>query len=187
MPIRYLFLVLLVTITGQAAELRRLPTGVSLDPVAASHVVGNFPLAMALAPGGERVALLLGGWREQGVQIVDRKSGAVLQTLPQVAAFLGLAFAPDGKRLYASGGNDDSIFVYRWNGSEAVLEGKIELVERPQPVPNEKPKEPAGTQYPAGIAISHDGRFLYVAENLADTLAVVNLATGRVIQRIRAG
>ncbi|HEX7677500.1 MAG TPA: bifunctional YncE family protein/alkaline phosphatase family protein [Thermoanaerobaculia bacterium] len=184
MRIRCLFLVLLTTVASQAAELRRLPTGVSLDPVAGSHLVGNFPLAMALAPGGERVALLLGGWREQGVQIVDRKSGAVVQTLPQIAAFLGLAFSPDGKTLYASGGNDDSIFVYRWNGSEAVADGKIELVEPPKPEPKEKPKDPEGTQYPAGITVSGDGRLLYVAENLSDTLAVVDLTTGKVIQRV---
>jgi len=170
-----------------AAAPRRLPTGVSLDPVAQSHDVGNFPLTMAVAPGGERVALLLCGWREQGVQIVDRKTGAVVQTLPQVAAFLGLAFSPDGKKLYASGGNDDSIFVYRWKGNEAVADGKIELVERPKPVPGDKPKEPSGTQYPAGLAISANGRFLYVAENLSDTLAVIDRATGQVIQRVRAG
>jgi len=131
------------------------------------------------------VALLLNGWRQQGVQIVDRKSGAVVQTLPQIAAFLGLAFAPDGKTLYASGGNDDSIFVYRWNGSEATADGRIDLVERPKPEPNAKPQNPEGTQYPAGIAISKNGRLLYIAENLGDTLAVLNLDTKRVIQRMK--
>jgi len=182
MRIRCLLVVLLTAITAHAADLVRLPTGVSLDPVAQSHGVGNFPLAMAVAPGGERVALLLNGWRQQGVQIVDRKSGAVVQTLPQVAAFIGLAFSPDGKTLYASGGNDDSIFVYRWNGSEAAADGKIDLVDRPKPDP--KVKNPPGTQYPAGIAISKNGNFLYVAENLSDTLAVLDLATKRVIQRV---
>jgi YVTN family beta-propeller protein len=183
MRIRCLLIVLLISSTANAADLKRLPTGVSLDPVAGSHAVGNFPLAMAVAPGGERVALLLNGWRQQGVQIVDRKSGAVIQTLPQIAAFLGLAFSPDGRTLYASGGNDDSIFIYRWNGSEAVADGKIDLMQRPKPEPDKK--APPGTQYPAGIAVSHDGRFLFVAENLADTLAVIDLGTGKVIQRLQ--
>src|SRR5882757_2942318 len=95
-----------------------------------------------------------------------------------------LARSPDGKTLYASGGNDDSIFVYRWNGTEATAGGKIELVEKPKPDPKEKAKEYDGTQYPAGIAISADGRFLFVAENLADSLAVVDLASGKVVQRV---
>ena len=185
MRIRCLSIIFLSAIAAHAAERVRLSTGVFLDPAAESHVVGNFPLAMAVAPGGERVALLLNGWRQQGVQIVDRKSGAVLQTLPQAAAFIGLAFSADGKMLYASGGNDDSIFVYRWNGSEATADGKIDLVERPAVDPKEKPKDPEGIVYPAGIATSRDGRFLYVAENLGDTMSVVDLSTRRVIQRVK--
>jgi YVTN family beta-propeller protein len=185
MRIRCLGVLLFTAINIHAADLVRLPTGVSLDPAAESHLVGNFPLAIAVAPGGERVALLLNGWRQQGVQIVDRKSGAVIQTLPQVAAFVGLAFSTDGKTLYASGGNDDSIFVYRWNGTEATADGKIDLVERPKPVPNAKPKDPEGIQYPGGIATSQNGRFLYVAENLGDSLAVLDLSTRRVIQRVK--
>jgi YVTN family beta-propeller protein len=185
MRIRCLSIILLIALKTHAVELARLPTGVSLDPAAESHGVGNFPLAIALAPGGERVALLLNGWRQQGVQIVDRKSGTVVQTLPQIAAFIGLAFSTDGKTLYASGGNDDSIFVYRWNGSEATADGKIDLVERPKLIPNAKPKDPVGIVYPAGIATSRDGRFLYIAENLGDTLAVLDLSTRRVIQRVK--
>jgi YVTN family beta-propeller protein len=181
MRIRCLAIILLIALKTHAAELVRLPTGVSLDPAAESHGVGNFPLAVAIAPGGARVALLLNGWRQQGVQIVDRKSGAVVQTLPQMSAFIGLTFSTDGKTLYASGGNDDSIFVYRWNGSEATADGKIDLVDRPKP--GAKAKD--GTQYPAGVATSRDGRFLYVAENLSDTLAVVDLSTRRVVQRLQ--
>ncbi len=189
MRCRFLSAILLLGLIGVrsvvTANAQELPTGSRLDPVGTSRPVGNFPLAMAVAPGGDRVALLLCGWRQQGLQIVDRKSGSVLQTLPQVAAFLGLTFSPDGKSIYASGGNDDSIFVYRWNGSEATADGKIELMERPRPLVKDKPKDVAGTQYPAGIAVSLDGRFLYVAENLGDTLAVVDLATSKVIQRLR--
>ncbi|MBV8545931.1 MAG: beta-propeller fold lactonase family protein [Acidobacteria bacterium] len=185
MRIRCLIIISAIAINIHAADLVRLPTGVSLDPAAESHGVGNFPLVIAVAPGGERVALLLNGWRQQGVQIVDRKSGAVVQTLPQTAAFIGLTFSPDGKMLYASGGNDDSIFVYRWNGGEATADGKIDLVERPKVDPKAKPKDPEGTVYPAGIATSHDGRFLYVAENLGDSLAVLDLSTRRIIQRVK--
>ncbi len=41
----------------------------------------------------------------------------------------------------------------------------------------------SGTRYPAQIAFSPDGRFLYVAENLADSLAVVDVASRRVVAR----
>src|SRR3954447_14786414 len=88
-----------------------LPTGLHLDPAGQSFDLGSLPLAMALSPGGDRLAVLLSGWREQGLQVVDSRTGQVLQTLPQKAAFLGLAFAADGG-LYASGGDEDQVVRY---------------------------------------------------------------------------
>lgn len=91
---------------AQATGIGRLPTGVRLDPAGRSINVGSFPLAAVLSPDSTRLVLLLNGWREQGVQVVDRATGAVQQTLPQHAAFLGLAFSPDGSTLYALGGTE---------------------------------------------------------------------------------
>src|SRR6202158_6531532 len=81
-----------------AAAAGRLPTGALLDPAGGSFDLGNMPLAMALAPEGDRVVVLLAGWREQGIQVVETRSGRVLPTLELAAAFLGLAFSADGHR-----------------------------------------------------------------------------------------
>ena len=64
-----------------------------------------------LRPDGRHAVLLLNGWREQGVQVVDRSTGRVTQTVPQAAAFLGLAFSPDGRSLWVSGGNQDVVYA----------------------------------------------------------------------------
>src|SRR3954464_789880 len=77
-----------------------LPTGVRLDPAGRAFDVGNMPLAIALPPrppgDAGRAVLLLSGWRQQGLQVVDLAAGKVVQTVEQPAAFLGLAFSPDG-------------------------------------------------------------------------------------------
>src|SRR6266496_1435530 len=86
------------------AALTQLPTGARLDTAGHSFAVGNMPLAMILSPEGDYLVVSLSGWREQGLQVVERKSGRVLQTLPQPSAFLGLAFSPDGQTLYVSAG-----------------------------------------------------------------------------------
>ena len=131
---------------------------------------------MASSPEGDRVVVLLNGWREQGLQIVDPANGRVTQDLPQPAAFIGLAFSPDGRWLYTSGGNQDVIYRYAWSNRQATLQDSIVLaVKRPNQ---------SGTRYPAGLAISADGRALYVAENLADSLAVIDLQTRTVAQRL---
>lgn len=165
---------------GQAESLP-LPTGLRLDPAGPGFDVGNMPLAVAVAPGDPgRLVLLLSGYREQGLQVADAAAGRVLQTLPQPGAFLGLAFSPDGKTLYASGGNDDAVFRYDWQGGAATLRDRIELEAKARPAA-------AGRRFPAGLAVSPDGARLYVAENLSDTLAVLDAASGRVLQRLPAG
>lgn len=157
---------------------RRLPTGRVLDPAGVTRPIGQMPLGMAPSPSGTRLVLLLGGWREHGLQIVDR-DGQVRQTIPQAAAFVGLAFSRFGTSLYASGGNTDVAYRYRWVDDTAALADSIVLAPR-------APKAD-GTRYPAGIALSGDGRTLYVAENLADSLAVVDVATRTVVQRLATG
>jgi sugar lactone lactonase YvrE len=161
-------------------EARPLPTGLRLDPAGRSFDVGNMPLAIATPPGdAARAVVLLSGWRQQGLQVIDLAAGRVLQTVEQPAAFLGLAFSPDGHTLYASGGNEDAIFRYRWEDGTVTLIGRIALAPKESP----QAKKEAGTRFPAGLALSPDGRTLYVAENLGDSLAVVDLASGRVIER----
>jgi YVTN family beta-propeller protein len=161
--------------TNELSTRPRLPTGAFLDPVATPTRVGSMPLAMVLAPGGGQLVVLLNGWREQGIQVVDRRTGQITQTLLQPAAFLGIAFSPDGRALYTSGGNQDVVYRYEWAGGRATLADSIPLAVKQ---PNR-----SGRSYPAGIGVSRDGTRLYVAENLFDSVAVVDVASKRVVQR----
>src|ERR687883_1113975 len=161
---------------GQNSEPKRLPTGQRLDPSGDSVTLGSMPLAMLPAPGGEKLIVSLGGWREQGIQVVDLATRRVDQTLKQDGAFFGLAFSRDGRTLYASGGNEDSVYCYDWDGTSASLRTRIELAKKE---PNK-----TGSRYPAGLAVSDDGRFLYVAENVGDAIAVVDLKSANVVERL---
>ncbi|HEX6648600.1 MAG TPA: YncE family protein, partial [Pyrinomonadaceae bacterium] len=161
----------------RASKQNCLPVGVCLDPAGRSLAAGNMPLGMVLSPEGDRLVVSLNGWRQQGIQVIDAHAGTIVQTIPQPGAFLGLAFSRDGRTLYASGGNEDVVYRYAWRDRQATLIDSIVLA----------PKEPKkdGTRFPAGIAVSHDGKYLFVAENIGDALAVVELATKRVIQRLQ--
>ncbi len=154
-----------------------LPTGLRLDPVGESIDLGSLPINLILAPEKTKAVVVLSGWREQGIQVVDLKTRKVAQTLLQDGAFYGAAFSPDGHRLCVSGGNTDLLFLYAWKDGVATLENKFELAKA-------KTTEGTGTSYPAGIAFSSNGKFIYVAENVGDRLAVVNAATGEVAQRL---
>jgi YVTN family beta-propeller protein len=154
----------------------RLPTGVKLDPAAPMATVGPMPLTMRITPEGDAVVLSLSGHRKQGLQVVNPVTGAIVQELPQASAFVGLAFSPDGRTLYSSGGNQDVVYRYDWHAGKATLRDSMVLGVKATP-------RTPGRRYPAGLAPSPDGQMLYVAENLADSLAVIDLATGKVVQR----
>lgn len=132
------------------------------------------------APGGGSAVVVLSGWREQGIQVVDLAARKVTQTALQDAAFYGAAFSPDGSTLYVSGGNTDKLFVYAWKHSSATLINKWELA---------KPKaaDAAAASYPAGIAVAPNGKYVYVAENVADRVTVLDASTGEVVQRLPTG
>lgn len=159
------------------SEVRRLSTGAYLDPAGRITDVGGLPLAMVPSPDGKYLLLLLNGFREQGIQVVDRGSGEIVQTLPQRAAFLGLTFSHDGQSLYASGGDDDIVYHYRWTNNRGDLADTIVIAPKTK-------GHAHGMRYPAQIALSPDDKTLYAVENLGDSLAVVDLASGKVTQRL---
>ncbi len=154
----------------------RLPTGVTLDPVSRGSETGSFPLNMLLSPDGRRVILVLSGWAQQGLQVLDRASGRVTQTLVQPAGFIGAAFSPDGRTLFVSGGNRDVVYRYDWSSDAATLRDSVVL--------GELRRDGMGGRYPAGVGVSPDGKLLYVAENLGDALAIVDVNSGRVVKRV---
>ena len=153
-----------------------LPTGVRLDAVGDAIELGSLPLNVVVAHSGDKAVVVLGGWREQGIQVVDLKTRQVTQTLLQDGAFYGAVFSPDGRTLYVSGGNTDTLFIYAWEDGTATLANKFELARA-------KTADGTGTSYPAGLAVAPNGKFVYVAENVGDHLAVVDAATGEVVQR----
>ena len=154
-----------------------LSTGLHLDPAGTAIELGSMPINLVLAPERGKAVVVLSGWREQGIQIVDLKTKKVTQSLLQDGAFYGAAFSPDGHYLYVSGGNTDKLFVYSWSNGAATLAKTFVLA-------TVRSAENTGTSYPAGVAVSPNGKFVYVAENVGDRLAVINADTGAVAQRL---
>ncbi|MGC2477446.1 MAG: hypothetical protein WA485_24110, partial [Candidatus Sulfotelmatobacter sp.] len=114
---------------AQTSVTSTLPTGVRLNPAGDAVELGSLPLNILASPEGDKAIVMLSGWREQGVQVVDLKTRKITQTLQQDGAFYGAAFSPDGHTLYVSGGNTDTIFTYAWRDGTAALTNKFELAK----------------------------------------------------------
>jgi YVTN family beta-propeller protein len=89
-------------------------------------------------------------------------------------SFTGLAFAPDGSRIYlANVDGSIKVFGIREDGTVA---GLFTMRLPPANAPRRKP------EIPAGLAVSRDGRRLYVALNLSNRLAELDAVTGMVLR-----
>ncbi|MGL6072961.1 MAG: bifunctional YncE family protein/alkaline phosphatase family protein [Fimbriiglobus sp.] len=99
----------------------QLPNQWKLKPAGAAIEVGDLPVNIQLHPTGQYAAVLHSGMREHEVVILNTSAaarGIVSRTVVK-QAFYGLTFSPDGKQLYASGGEFDLVHV--WDFDKGLL------------------------------------------------------------------
>ena len=178
---------------GQKPAGMLLPNGWTLTPEGKQILVSDLPMNMELSKDGRFLLVTTNGNGEQEVDIIDTTSQQILQTVKIPKSWLGLAFAPDGKRFFVSGGDDNEILIFNFADGKASEAGKIILESKDfHALPYKQRSSARGsgkgeTSFPAGIAISPDGKKLYAAENLNNKIAVVDLATNEVVNRISVG
>jgi YVTN family beta-propeller protein len=84
----------------------------------------------------------------------------VIQKLSLDHAWLGVAWHPDGKRLYSSGAADNSIREVDWRG-DRLVPGRTLTVQPPQAT---KDMTLINAGFMGGLAVSKDGSALYAAQ-----------------------
>src|ERR1035441_7079379 len=156
---------------------------------------GMRPQALALSPDGR---LLVTAGKTHELVVLEPRSGKVLQRVPLPSeryhdptpgpvsehilepdkdgqlSFTGLAFSPDGSRIYLAN-VDGSIKVFGV-GKECKVVGLFTMPLPPANAPRRR------SDIPAGIAVSRDGKRLYVALNLSNRLAEMDATTGKVLR-----
>src|SRR5262245_54753884 len=151
-----------------------LPNGWRIAPAGRHLDVGDLPLAMALHPDGRHVVITNNGWSKPSLRVVDLVRREVVQKLALEHAWLGLAWHPDGKRLYSSGAADNSIREVEWRG-DRLAAGRTLTVQPPQATKDEKL---INAGFMGGLAVSKDGSALYAAQVYGKAVVALELATG---------
>ncbi len=144
----------------------RLPNGWSLTPAGRSLPLGDLPLNMAVSPSKKLLAVTNNGQSVQSVQLVNAGTEKLLHSVVVPKSWYGLAFSPDEKTLYASGGNDNWILQFNVvGGRRLVLRDSIRLGAKwPEKIS------------PAGMVADARGR-LYVVTKEDNALYTVDLHT----------
>lgn len=129
----------------------RLPNAWSIKPAGKQVELGDFPVNMAVHPSGQWLAVLHCGYGPHEIYLIDLRKNkqAVTSRVTLAQAFYGLTFSPDGKTLYASGGEFDVVHVFD------CADGYLSK-HRQWKVAEEK-------FIPGGLATTPDGKTLCVA------------------------
>ncbi len=128
-----------------------LPNQWSLRPAGRQVPLGDFPVNIAVHPGGRFAAILHCGYGPHEIIVVDVESAKTVSRTKINEAFYGLEFSPDGSWLYCSGAGDEVVHVFSFKDGRLVEDHSIRLCSA---------KERA---IPCGLAVSSHNRDLYVA------------------------
>ena len=187
---------------GAAGENRTvLPVNQVLVPAGTQiPLPGLRPQALALSPDGRLLAV---SGKTSELLIIDPSHGTIAQriTLPSEdqnipvpepsssniikpdqkgqLSYTGLIFAPDGNRLYLSNVNG-SVKVFSVS-KDGTVTPSHSIPLPPADAPRRK------NEIPAGLALTPDGRSLYVCANLSNRLLVIDTQTNAVTQIFDVG
>src|SRR5689334_5854382 len=84
-----------------------LPNGWRITPIGKAVPTEDMVLNVTPSPDGRVMIALHSGFNPHGMVVIDAHTEEAVQRIPLRSAWLGMAWHPDGKRLYVSGGNAD--------------------------------------------------------------------------------
>ena len=125
--------------------------------------------------------LILPADSNEYVFLFDVSHGAPIQkqVLQVPNTYVGIAFGPDGKSLYVSGGGDDSLHVYLSQGG-TFAEASTSPIALGHKSGNGLSQSPMAQ----GLAITADGKTAIVADRYNDSVTVVDLPTHAVVKEV---
>ena len=150
-----------------------LPNQWSLRPAGRQVPLGDFPVNIAVHPGGRFAAVLHCGYGQHEVIVVDVKAAQAVSRAKVNEAFYGLEFSPDGRRLYCSGASDEVVHVFNFKNGQLTEDRPIRLCSTRE------------RGIPCGMAVSGNGRDLYIANVWGQYVSKVDLnAPGMVLNLV---
>jgi DNA-binding beta-propeller fold protein YncE len=152
-----------------------LPNGWSLKPAGRQTRLGDLPVQIAVHPSEPILAVLHAGYGEHEIVTLNGSNGRTIGRVSLPTSFTGLVWSADGNRLFAGGGFDDRIYRFDHAGGLLSRQKVFEYPDRAAFVAEPNPREGEGVKkrqrVPAGLALSHDGKTLYVAAAFGHSLA----------------
>src|SRR5262245_52623245 len=152
-----------------------LPNQWSLRPAGKQLALGDFPVNLAVHPGGAHLAVLHAGYGPHEVAIVDlttKDKERITCRVPVEQTFTGLAWSPDGKTRFASGGEFEVVHAFSF---EDGLLGKAKKLT----VAGPKERFIVG-----GLSVDADGKTLFAVGTWGHGVRIVPLSDPEKVRKV---
>jgi YVTN family beta-propeller protein len=156
-----------------------LSNGWRLKPVGAQVPLDTLPMSSALSKNGKFLLVLNGGYKPPSVSVLTVDSPHEVSRVPVADAWLGLAFSPDGSKVYVGGASKATVFEFTFS-STGELKPARELIVAPA---DKRTYE----DFIGDVAVSPDGARIYASDMYHDTIVVIDANSGMVVERFKTG
>ena len=148
---------------------------IATNSVVATVPVGQLAQGVAVTPDGKSVYVT--DYTNNAVSVIDTASNSVADLVPVGSEPEGVAVTPDGKSVYVVNTGDNTVSVINPSTNLVVATVPVGLVSQSAAV----------GLHPQGLAVTHDGKSVYVANTNANTMSVIATATNTVVATVPAG
>ena len=108
--------------------------------------------------------MLHSGHGRHEIVVVDLNQEKVVSRAPVQESFYGIAFSPDGRTLYCSGAGDEVVHVFGFKDGTLTVQPDIRV------------RDSRERGIPCGLAVSQDGRDLFVANVWGQSVSQLDLS-----------
>ncbi len=147
-----------------------LPNGWSLTPVGNSIPLNDLPLNLVVSPSEKLLAVTNNGQSTQSITLIDAQTEKVLDDVEIKKSWVGLAFSEDEQFLYASGGNDNLVVIYKIENGKLKVDGEVKLGDVKHNIS------------PGGLCVDSKRNRLYVVAKDSKSFFICDLNERKVIK-----
>jgi DNA-binding beta-propeller fold protein YncE len=157
-----------------------LNSGWAIRPAGQQVPVDTFPMSTAVSPNGKYLLVLNGGYNPPSISVIDIAARKEVGRTSLPDAWLGLRFAPAGNKVYVGGGSSGRVYELTLNGDTGELTRTREFAAV------RDAKAPANN-FIGDVVTSPDAHLLYAANVYGDSISVINLQSGTLIDEWKCG
>jgi len=173
--------------TSQSPHVGKLPgggfllnNGWTLRPAGESVPVDTLPMSSAVSNDGKYLLVLNAGFHQPSVSVIDIAKKQEVSRFKLPDAWLGLAVSPRGNRVYVGGATGAVVY-------ELTLDSSNGTLSQTRVLPAVADLNNKGQSFIGDVRLRSDGRVLYAADLLGDSIAAIDLDTGKLLGRFKCG